>query len=252
MIVSLDDAIALVRDGDTIAVGGAVLSRKPMAAVQALCDSGRRDLELVTFAGSLEVERLLAAGALRAVRSSYVGLGSHGSARRFTAAVAAGEIEDLEESEWMLLGRLRAAAAGMPFIVTRAGMGSDLVSARGLREISDPYSQERLLAIPALHPDVALVHAWRSDPRGNIQMSWPPDHLADVDLLMARAARRVIVTVEQLVGHDEVIASARDTVLYPFEVDAVVVTERGAIPTALPPFYGFDAAAVAEEQREHS
>ena len=99
----------------------------------------------------------------------------------------------------MLLGRLRAAAAGMPFLATRAGMGSDLVAARGLREVADPYSEERLLAIPALHPDVAIVHAWRSDPHGNIQMPWPPDHLADVDLLMARAARRVIVTVEQLV-----------------------------------------------------
>ena len=252
MIVSLDDAISLIRDGDTVAIGGAVLSRKPMAAVQALCESGRRNLELVTFAGSLEVERLLAAGALRAVRSSYVGLGSHGQARRFTAAAAAGEIEDLEESEWMLLGRLRAAAAGMPFIVTRAGMGSDLVSARGLREVSDPYSQERLLAIPALHPDVAIVHAWRSDPGGNIQMSWPPDHLADVDLLIARAARRVIVTVEQVVGADEVVANARDTVLYPFEIDAVVVTERGAIPTALPPLYEFDKAALAEEQREYN
>jgi glutaconate CoA-transferase, subunit A len=252
MIVSLDDALELVRDGDTVAIGGAVLSRKPMAAVRALAASGRRDLELITFAGSLEVERLLAAGALRAVRSSYVGMGSHGSAPRFAAAVAAGEIEDLEESEWMLLGRLRAAAAGMPFIVTRAGMGSDLVAARGLREVADPYSDERLLAIPALHPDVAIVHAWRSDPHGNIQMSWPPDHLADVDLLLARAARRVIVTVEQLVEPADVIASARDTVLYPFEVDAVVVAEGGATPTALPPFYELDAAALAEEQRESS
>jgi glutaconate CoA-transferase subunit A len=179
-------------------------------------------------------------------------MGSHGPAPRFTAAVAAGEIEDLEESEWMLLGRLRAAAAGMPFIVTRAGMGSDLVAARGLREVSDPYNEERLLAIPALHPDVAIVHTWRSDPHGNIQMSWPPDHLADVDLLMARAARRVIVTVEQVVEPDEVIANARDTVLYPFEVDAVVLAERGATPTALPPFYEFDAAALAEEQHERS
>ena len=94
MIGSLQEAIGLVRDGDTVAVGGIVLSRKPMAAVRALAASGRRDLELVTFAGSVEVERLLAAGALRAVRSSYVGMGTHGAAPRFTAAVAAGEVED--------------------------------------------------------------------------------------------------------------------------------------------------------------
>jgi glutaconate CoA-transferase subunit A len=119
MIVTLEDAIGLVGDGDTVAIGGAVLSRKPMAAVRALAASGRRELELVTFAGSLEVEQLVAAGAVRAVRSSYVGLGSHGAAVGFTAAVSDGIIEDLEESEWMLLGRLRAGASGAPFIVTR-------------------------------------------------------------------------------------------------------------------------------------
>jgi glutaconate CoA-transferase subunit A len=249
MIDQLEEAIGLVHDGDTVAIGGAVLSRKPMAAVRALAASGRRQLELVTFAGSLEVEHLLAAEALAAVRSSYVGLGPYGPASRFAAAVAAGTIKDLEESEWMLLGRLRAAAAGMPFIVTRAAMGSELVTRRGLREVADPYNGERMLAIPALHPDVAIVHAWRSDPIGNVQMSWPPDHLADVDLLMARAARRVIVTVERLVEPDEVIATARDTVLYPFEVDAVVVAENGAAPTALPPFYELDAVRLSELTR---
>ncbi len=244
MIVALEEALGFVRDGDTVAIGGAVLSRKPMAAVRALAASGRRDLELVTFAGSLEVEELVAAGAVRAVRSSYVGLGPHGPAARFVAAVGAGTLEDLEESEWMLLGRLRAAAAGMPFLVTRAGLGSDLVAARGLREVADPYTEERLLAVPALKPDVAILHAWRSDDHGNVQTSWPPDHLADVDLLMARAARRVIVTVEQLADPEEVLATARDTVLYPFEIDAVVVAEHGAMPTALPPFYGVDAEAL--------
>lgn len=244
MILELDAAVALVGDGDTVAIGGAVLARKPMAAVRALAACGRRELELVTFAGSLEVELLLAAGALRAVRSSYVGLGAHGAAPRFAAAVAAGTVEDLEESEWMLLGRLRAAAAGMPFLVTRAGIGSDLVAARGLREVSDPYSGRSFLALPALHPDVAIIHAWRSDQSGNIQMPWPPDHLADVDLLLARAAHRVIVTVERLVDRDEVKASARDTVLFPFEVDAVVLAEKGAAPTALPPLYELDPVGV--------
>ncbi len=246
MIVALDEAVAVIRDGDTVAIGGAVLSRKPIAAVRALARLGRRDLELVTFAGSLDVELLLGAGALRAVRSSYVGLGPHGPAPRFAQAVATGTVEDLEESEWMLLGRLRAAAAGMPFIVTRAAMGSDLVTARGLREVSDPYSGERFLALPALHPDVAIVHAWKSDPRGNIQAPWPPDHLADVDLLLARAARHVIVTVERLVESEDVDASARDTVLYPFEVDAVAVAKNGAAPTAFPPLYGLDYPDLTE------
>jgi glutaconate CoA-transferase, subunit A len=248
MIVDLEEAVELVRDGDCVAVGGAVLSRKPMAAVRALVAAGRHDLELIAFAGSVEVEALLAAGALRSVRSSYVGLGAHGAAPRFRTAVETGEVDDLEESEWMLLGRLRAAAAGQPFIVTRAAMGSDLTAARRLRELADPYTGERLLAIPALHPDVAIIHAWRADPDGHVQAPWPPDHLADVDLLLARAARRVIVTVERLVESDEVVANARDTVLYPFEVDAVVLAPGGAAPTAFPPLYGVDPRTLSNHE----
>jgi glutaconate CoA-transferase subunit A len=250
MIRTLEQAVGLIRDGDTVAVGGAVLSRKPMAAIRALARMGRRDLDLVTFAGSLEVEELLAAGALRSVRSSYVGLGAHGSAPRFTAAASSGEVEDREESEWMLLGRLRAAASGMAFIATRAGMESDLVGSAGLREVTDPYTGEQLLAVPALHPDVAIIHAWRADPAGNVQMPWPPDHLADVDLLIARAARQVIVTVESVVDPAEIVASARDTVLCAFEIDAVAPAPRGAAPTAMPPHYPVAAGELMQLVQE--
>ncbi len=246
MIVELDAAIARVRDGDRVGIGGAVLSRKPMAAVRALAAADRRDLELVTFAGSLEVEELLEAGALAAVRSSYVGLGPHGAAPRFAEAVARETIDDLEESEWMLVGGLRAASAGMPFLATRAGVGSDLAAARGLKEVVDPYTGIAALAVPALPLDVAILHAWRADERGNVQTPWPPDHLADVDLLMARSAATVIVTVEEMVSVEEVVSTARDTVLYPFEVDAVAVVSGGAAPTAYPPLYSADTQAIAE------
>jgi glutaconate CoA-transferase subunit A len=246
VIVELEQAVAHVRDGDRVGVGGAVLSRKPMAAVRALAATGRRDLELVTFAGSLEVEELLAAGALSAVRSSYVGLGAHGPAPLFAASVASGAVADLEESEWMLLGGLRAAAAGMPFLPTRAGLGSDLVSARGLREVVDPYTGIAALAVPALGLDVAILHAWRADTAGHIQTPWPPDHLADVDLLLARSARTVIVTVEELVDVEQIVSSARDTVLYPFEINAVVLAPAGAAPTAYPPLYPADGHEITK------
>jgi glutaconate CoA-transferase, subunit A len=246
MIVELEQAVARVRDGDRVGVGGAVLSRKPMAAVRALAAAGRRDLELVTFAGSLEVEELLAAGALSAVRSSYVGLGPHGAAPLFSDAVARNTIADLEESEWMLLGGLRAAAAGMPFLPTRAGLGSDLVAARGLREVVDPYTGNSALAIPALELDVAILHAWRADSVGHVQAPWPPDHLADVDLLLARSARTVIVTVEELVAAEQIVSCARDTVLFPFEVDAVAVVPGGASPTAYPPLYPADGTEITQ------
>lgn len=235
-----DDAVELVRDGDTVAFSGAILRGKPVAAARALAAAGRRDLDLVTFTGSLEVETLLAAGALRSVTSSYVGLGAHGPARGFSAAVAAGEVEDRELSEWMLVGGLRAAAMGLSFLPTRGGLGSELVEARGLRTVADPYTGEEFLAAPAIRPDVAFVHAWRADAAGNVQLPWPPDHLADVDVLMARAARTAVVSVEELVDAGTVAASPERTKLFGFEVDLLVEAPGGARPGSLPPLYEDD------------
>src|SRR5262245_11479446 len=236
-MTSLEAALDAVRDGMVIGVGGSPLSRKPMDAVRALAARRPKDLELVTFTGSLDVELLIASGSLRAVRASHVSLGEVGRAELFQAAVMAGEIEDLEESEWMLLGRLRAAAAGMPFLPTRAALGSDLAAARGLREVADPYTGTTYLAMPALAPDVAIIHAWRADAAGNVQMPWPPDHLADVDVLLARAARQTIVTVERIVPAGEIARTADRTVLFGFEVRAVVEAPRGASPTGSPSDY---------------
>ena len=182
-MTTLDEALTAVHDGMVVGIGGSPLSRKPLAAVRALADRKPRDLELLTFTGSLDVELLIEAHALRAVRSSHVSLGEAGRAEAFQAAVLAGEVEDLEESEWMLLGRLRAAADG------------------------------------------------------NVQMPWPPDHLADVDVLLARAARHAIVTVERIVPAEEVARTAERTVLFDFEVGAVVEAPRGAWPTASPSDY---------------
>jgi glutaconate CoA-transferase, subunit A len=234
-VTTLADALDAVEDGAVLGIGGSPLSRKPLAAVRALAERKPRDLELLTFTGSLDVELLIRAGAVRAVRSSHVSLGEAGRAETFQEAVRNGDVEDLEESEWMLLGRLRAAAAGMPFLPTRAALGSKLVAARGLFE--DPYTGERCLAVPALAPDVALIHAWRADTSRNVQMPWPPDHLADVDVLLARAARHTIVTVERIVSEEAVARSAERTVLFGFEVDAVVAAPRGAWPTAAPSDY---------------
>jgi glutaconate CoA-transferase subunit A len=240
-----DDAVALVPDGATVAFSGAILRGKPVAAAVALARAGRRNLDLVTFTGSLEVEVLLAAGALRSVASSYVGLGPYGSAPGFTAAVGNGAVEDRELSEWMLVGGLRAATMGAPFLATRAALGSELVEARRLRTVTDPYTNEEYLAVPAIHPDVAFVHAWRADDAGNVQLPWPPDHLADVDLLVARAARTTVVSVEEVVPREVVEASPERTRLFGFEVDLLVVSPGGAHPGSVPPVYEDDHAWLA-------
>jgi glutaconate CoA-transferase subunit A len=235
------DAAELVHDGDTVAFSGAILRGKPVAAARALAEAGRKDLDLVTFTGALEVELLLAAGALRSVTSSYVGLGPHGPARAFAAAVADGTIDDRELSEWMLVGGLRAATMGIPFLPTRAALGSQLVEERGFRTVADPYTGDELLAVPAIRPDVGFVHAWRADADGNVQLPWPPDHLADVDVLVARASRVTVVSVEEIVAAEVVAAEPERTKLFGFEVDLLVEAPGGARPGSLPPLYHDDA-----------
>jgi glutaconate CoA-transferase subunit A len=239
-IGTLEDAAALVHDGSTVAFSGAVLRGKPVAAARAL--AGKRDLDLIAFTGSLEVELLLAAGALRSVTSSYVGLGSHGAARGFGRAVAAGTVDDRERSEWMLVGGLRAAVMGIPFMPTRAALGSELVELSGFRTVADPYTGGEFLAVPPIHPDVGIVHAWRADEDGNVQFPWPPDHLADADVLVARASRVTIVTVEEIVSREVVAAATERTRLFGFEVDLLVEAPGGARPGSCPPLYAEEEA----------
>ncbi len=141
-------------------------------------------------------------------------MGRVGFAPNFVKAVKAGTINDVEYSEWTMLQGIRAAADGLPFLPTRAGGDSDVVAALNYESVVDPYTGASYLAVPPLRPDVAVIHAWRASPNGDVQFGWPPEHLWDVDVLAARAARFVIVTVDEIVsaGRDRAAQRADATV----------------------------------------
>jgi glutaconate CoA-transferase subunit A len=245
-LVDLGQAADLVGDGDLVYLGGTVLDRKPVALVQAIVAAGRKDLRIATFAGSIDVDLLVAAGATRSVASAYVGLGPIGPAPRFTRAVKAGEVDDIEYSEWTMLGSLRAAAMGIPFLPTRGGTGSDILGIHDFESVGDPYTGETFVALAPLRPDVTLLHAWRASPSGHVQMAWPPQHLWDVDVVAARAADRVVVSVDEIVPETVIAAESQYTRLFAFEVDAVVEIPGGSWPTSSPPGHEEDLAALAE------
>lgn len=246
---ALDAAVAAIDDGALVYLGGAVLNRRPVALCRAVASAGKRDLDIVAFAASIDVDLLVAAGCARTVRTSYIGLGQHGFAPAFTAAVKAGTITDVEYSEWTMLQGIRAAASGLPFLPTRAGGDSDVVTALGMKHVVDPYTGISYLAVPPLHLDVAVIHAWRASENGDVQFAWPPEHLWDVDVLAARAANKVIVTVEQFVSAEEIAARSELTRLFGFEVDVLVHAPGGSWPTACPPVAETDQAAVDEYAR---
>jgi glutaconate CoA-transferase subunit A len=236
-VISLAEAVEFVPDGGSIGTGGILMTRKPVALLDAV-GRARRELTLWTLLGSVDAELLTLHGALAQSNTIYVGFEQLGFAPAYSQALADGTVEAREYSELLMLCGLRASLAGLPFLPTRGAQGSDVATALGIREIICPYTGETLFAAPAIRPDVALIHAGAADAYGNVQGPAHRDFLFDWDANIARASTRVVVSVERIV--DEV----EDALLFAHEVDAVVVAPRGAHPTALPGAYAADLQRV--------
>jgi glutaconate CoA-transferase subunit A len=239
-VVSLEEAARMVDDGASLGIGGVLLRRKPIALLSAL--ASRRSLKLYSFLAGLDVDLLVALGAVAEVHSGYVGFEQFGFAPAYGQALGNDEIVSCEYSELMFTAGLRAACAGLPFMPTRGAQGSTLLDELGWQQITCPYSGETLTAAPALRPDVTVLHADAADEQGNIALPAVRDFLYDSDALIGRSAHRVIATVERIVPTDEL--RGRGALLYSYEVDAIAVAPRGAWPGALPGHYPTDFNAV--------
>ena len=229
----------LVPDGATVALGGSWLSNHPMAAVRELIRARRRALHVLTVVGSVDIDLLIAADAVSHLTFSMVSLEAFGLAPRFRRAVEAGELHYTELSGLAILIGLEARGRGVPFLPYRGPAGSDLLaqSPDAYRDVTCPFTGEELTGVRAIEPDVAIVHALRSDAEGNAQ--W--DGTSGPDVEMARAARTVIVTCERIVPRSTIEANAHMTKLPGFYVDAVIESPFGAHPTSHVPEYVLDA-----------
>ena len=171
---------------------------------------------------------------VKCVRSCYFGLEIFGLAPMFTYYANRGDIEVIEETEASLALGLRAQMAGIGFMPGRAWIGTDLLRLRpDVQTVVDPYTQEELVAFPAIHPDVAVIHALKADPAGNAVIG--DNRGVDEELLLT--AGEVILTVEEIVPRLE-----RVDLVAPF-VSAVVHVPHGAAPTSCHPLYPLDGNA---------
>ncbi len=240
---TLDGAVAVVEDGMTIGIGGWGSRRKPMALVEALLRTPARDLTVVSFGGP-DVGLLCAAGKVREVVFGFVSLDSIAYDPHFARARQTGAISVRELDEGMVVAGLRAAAQRLPFLPTRAGLGSDVLTYYpGLKTIRSPYEDgEELVAMPALNLDVALVHLNRADPHGNAAYHGPDPYFDD---LFCLAARHRIVSCERVVPTAELVdgVAPQALLLNRMMVDAVVEAPGGASFTSCVPDYGRDEAA---------
>ncbi|WP_258341188.1 CoA transferase subunit A [Saccharopolyspora gregorii] len=241
-LVSPDEIAGRLRSGMTIGIGGWGSRRKPMALVRAILRTEVRDLTLVSYGGP-DVGLLAAAGRLRKVVHGFVSLDSIPLDPHFRAARQRGELAVAEYDEGMVLAGLRAAAARLPFLPTRAGLGSDVPALDPeLRTVRSPYPDgEELLAMPALRLDAALVHLNRADRHGNAQYLGPDPYFDD---LMCAAADHGYLSCERVVPTEELLRGGpvQSLLLDRTHVDAVAETPRGAHFTSCTPDHERDEA----------
>jgi glutaconate CoA-transferase, subunit A len=233
---SLEDAVAEIRDGMTIGIGGWGSRRKPMALVRALCRSGVKDLTVVSYGGP-DVGLLCAYGKIRKLVSGFVTLDSIPLEPHFRAARQAGAIEFMELDEGMLQWGLYAAANRLPFMPTKAGLHSDILATDpSIKTISSPYGSEEVVAMPPLKLDVALVHMNRADKRGNAQYLGPDIYFDD---LYCMAADKAFVSCERVVDtFDE--GSFHTLRISRIYTDGVIEAPDGARFTSCVPDYDRD------------
>ncbi|MBO0872216.1 MAG: CoA transferase subunit A [Pseudonocardia sp.] len=243
--LGLAEAAALIPDGTTIAVGGAILRHKPMALLRELVRQGRRDLTLQARLAGLDVDLLVGGGCVSRVESAYQGLGSFGPAPNLRRAVEADTAQVRDVTEGSMIGRFEAAASGLPFYPLRPRPGTDLVDSPDIALIEDPFTGDHVGALRPAVPDVAVIHGCFADEAGNV--AHPARHGGDeVDVLIAKAAKKVIVTAEQVVSRSEMARRPHQTYIPRDWVDAVVETPYGAHPGCCDGFYDVDTTALTE------
>ncbi|HEX6446959.1 MAG TPA: CoA-transferase [Streptosporangiales bacterium] len=239
---TLAEAAAHVSDGAVVALGGGLSARLPMALVRELIRQARTGLHLVGSAHGIDVDLLVAARAVRRCEESYVGFEQDlGLAPAYRRAAQDGTVEIAESCCATMLAQLRAAEMGLPFLPVRGVRGSDIARLHPeYGEVTCPFTGETLVAVPALRPDVALLHAPAGDRYGNLHLDQP----YVLDERFASAAKTVVATVDEIVSTEDV--AAQGITIPAHLVSAVVEVPFGAHPSSCYPRYAYDRAHLRE------
>ncbi|HSS51604.1 MAG TPA: malonate decarboxylase subunit alpha [Thermoanaerobaculia bacterium] len=246
--VDLAEAAAAVPDGASIAPGGFMLGRAPMALVFELVRQQRRGLHVVSLPNPLPAEILVAAGAASKVEFLFAALTLGGKVRSMPAlkrAIEGGSLDWAEHDGYRVVQRFRAAAMGLPFLPVPDAEASAVSRLDPMPRVFDPFTGESVAVERAFHPDVALIHARAADEDGNLFIEDPT-----TDVLLAGAAHRVVATAEERV------ARVPRITIPGFQVDLLVEEPLGAYPTGCVGLYPADTVhlerylSLAESGRE--
>lgn len=238
-VCSIKEAAALVSDGDRLALGGNLLQRVPGAFVRELARGGKRGLKVMKTAANYDIDLLCLTGCVDEVIAGFVSFEAEfGLAPNFRRSVKERKVTYNENSCYTVIASMRAAAFGVPFMPV-AELGESHITKK-FKRTENPYGEGSVLTIPAIYPDWAVLHVQESDEDGNAVIYGPVFE----DIIMSRAARRIILTCERVVANDEL---AIDLAVIPaFKVDAVVELPGGASPGSCRPYYGYSPEKVSE------
>jgi len=241
-IVSLGDLARSIPDGSSIGFGGSFLHRAPFALVRELVRRNARNLEVIKSSPGYDIDLLARAHAVSRVKAGIVAIeGGLGLAPSYRHAIESGELQLEEHSCMTIVAGMRAAAAGVPFAPVAGVFGSDLLALNRWKVIQDPYgSGKDTVVVPAIAPDVAVIHANEVDANGNARVYGSPHW----DRELTRAAKRVLVTAERLVSTEHLAEQPELTLIPGFMVEAVAIVPHGAWPGSLHPDYDVDYAAI--------
>jgi len=236
-LILLSEAVSqFVQDGDTVYAAG-FTHLIPFAAGHEIIRQRRRDLTLARATPDLIYDQMVAAGCARKVIFSYMGNPGVGSLRIVRAELEAGRLEWEEYSHFGMISRLQAGAAGLPFMPMNQTGAVDLERANPLiKRIADPYSGREVITVPALNPDVAIVHVQRADKDGNAHL-WG---IVGEQKEVAFASKRVILTAEEIVDEAVIRSDPNRTLIPGFIVSAVCQVPGAAHPSYAQGYYDRD------------
>ncbi len=246
-VCTLGDAAARIHDGAAVTFSGFAHSMQPLALCRELIRQGRQQLRLVTMGECWAADLLCGAGCVATVHLSCLLFEGYGRCQNFSRAVEDGTIQVEDYSHFGITSRFLAGALGVPFMPLRSMLGSDITATHALEMpkhvvMNSPFSDEQVVLVPALQPDVAVIHASRADAEGNVQLLGPRSIIDE----QARAAKAVIVTVEEIVDSAVIRRRPELTILPGFLVDAVVEVPFGAHPAGMYRYYDYDEAHIDE------
>jgi acyl CoA:acetate/3-ketoacid CoA transferase alpha subunit len=216
--------------------------RCPMSLAREVVRQGIKNLR-VCGQGVLELDLWLAAGLIKKLDLTYIGLEVYGTSAALRRAVESGQVEAcVEWSNGAISWRMKAAAMGVPFIPTRSMLGSDTLTCSAAKVVQDPFTGIKVCLLPALILDVGLIHVHRADRYGNAQI----EGISGFAVEMARASKRLILSAEEIVPTDEIRRHPDRTIIPYYLVDAVVHAPFGSHPGEMAYLYGRDEAGIRE------